>query len=317
MAELRQNPITGEWTIISCERAGRPYQFDKADDHSECPFCIANEQMIISEIARLGGEGDGWHVRAVPNKYPIVAPCDCHWLSQDFYLAFEDFGQHEVIIETPEHNQSLEKLEASWVTEVFEMYQNRIATLLALPQIQYVQIFKNNGRLGGASLPHPHSQVVALPHIPSYVQNEMAHMEDYHKAHQKCLLCDIIHKELTDGCRLVLENEQFVAFVPYAPRYAFEVCIAPKMHHAQYETTKHLDLLAQCFKQLLEKTSAALGEFSYNLLLHTLPKGGNTQANHWHMALIPRVSHHAGFELATGSTIHIQSPEKVAEKIRG
>ena len=316
MSQFRRDPVTGEWNIIAEERSNRPYHFNHNAEAEKCPFCVGNEKMTPNEVTRINDK-DGWSIRVVPNKFPAVCQKSTEIREEAFYSSCEGTGRHEVIIETPEHNVALHQLDTHGIYQVLTVYQHRFIELSQLEHIKYVQIFKNHGREGGASLPHSHSQVVALPFIPPRIELEIANAQKYFEETGSCVFCDIIAKELQDKKRIVYSNNHFIIAAAYAPRFAYEMLIIPRLHQEAFHNANEeiLHELADALKNLFNKMVAVLGEFPYNLVLHTDCYLSSSSTYHWHMELIPRNSHHAGFEIATGSCINTMSPEKAAENL--
>lgn len=313
MSQLRRDVLTGEWVIIAKERDGRPYHFDDKPHEQECPFCPGNEHMTPGETLRIE------NVRAVPNKFPAVCrnnePIKNGLL---FYTACEGTGCHEVIIETPQHDRALHELGQQDIYHVFCMYQKRFMQLSQEEKIAYVQVFKNHGRNGGASISHAHSQVVALPFIPPRLAKEMKGCEEYFNKTGRCVSCDVLKEELESQERMIYRNDSFAVSLAFAPRFAYETVFIPMVHQPDYSMVNEQTLwnLADAFEHTMYKMVRVLGEFPYNLVLHTAPYRSEATYYHWHLELIPRVSYHAGFEIATDTCINSICPEEAAERIR-
>ena len=180
-------------------------------------------------------------------------------------------------------------------------------------------IFKNFGSSAGATVEHTHSQIIALPMVPKTVLEELKGAEHYHQYRGRCVFCDMIAQEYQDKERIVVENTSFLAFCPYAPRYAFETWIIPKGHSADFadadeSTQAHL---AQILQDVLKKIKKVLGNPSYNYYLHTAPIGyANSVCYHWHIEIIPKLTRSVGFEWGTGLHIVPTFPQDAARYLR-
>ena len=202
---------------------------------------------------------------------------------------------------------------------VIGQYLGRFRQLSNDSRFKYVVIFKNFGSSAGATVEHPHSQIIALPMVPKTVLEELKGAEHYHQYRGRCVFCDMISQEYQDKERIVAENSSFLAFCPYAPRYAFETWIIPKGHsadfsHADESTQSHL---AQILQDILKRVKKVLGNPSYNYYLHTAPIGyANSACYHWHIEIIPKLTRSVGFEWGTGLHIVPTFPQDSARYLR-
>ena len=335
MAELRKDSITGRWVIISTDRGKRPTDFSpdvkENKGKQSCPFCVGNEALTPPEIFALrpGGSAKnspGWKVRVVPNKYPALGidfPLTKKGIG--FYDQMSGFGAHEVIIETTDHEKTIEDLSVEEIQDVITVCQDRIADLHKDVRFRYALLFKNEGPQAGASLSHPHSQLIATPITPKRVKEELAGAEAYFKQKERCIFCDMIAYEKEAGFRIVYENDHFLTYCPFASRFPFEMCLLPKHHELNfYESREHIRDLAQWLKVTMEKLDNALNHPQYNYVFHTAPnlfeRRGYWQTiredYHWHMEIMPRLTKVAGFEWGTGFYINPTSPEDAAKYLR-
>ncbi|RLE13424.1 galactose-1-phosphate uridylyltransferase [Candidatus Aerophobetes bacterium] len=328
MPELRKNPVSGEWVIISPERGKRKFDFTSKTEEKkilECSFCEGHEDETPSEVFSIRKKGTkpdspGWWIRVVPNKYPALSIGGKPDIEKNgIYLAMKGVGVHEVIIETPDHKKDLFNLENSYIAQVIRVYRDRLVKLAEKPFIKYVLIFKNQGREAGASSTHSHSQIIATPVIPGKIREELKKANRYYNSNKKCIFCDIISKELTLQRRVILENKLFLAFTPYASRFPFEICILPKNHDFVFQkiTRDESICLAQILKDVIGAMNKALSNPSYNYFFHIPPgKKGFLKYYHCHLEIIPRLTKLAGFELGTGFYINPVSPEEAAARLR-
>ena len=329
MPQLRRDPVGGRWVIVSTERAARPQDFARPVRKSEpgfCPFCEGNESRTPPEVLayRDGGDGantPGWTVRVVPNKYPALKVEGVleEQESGGIYHTMSGMGQHEVFIECPEHRVSLSELPTDRVTEVMRAYRERMLELKKDTRLVYALIFKNVGQAAGASLEHSHSQLICTPVVPKRVGEEMDRCEEYYQFHGKCLLCSAVQQELDAGERVVVDSDHFAVITPYASRFPFEMWVIPREHICHYESTpaEYLPELASVLREALCRLDVALESPPYNYVLHTTPFTiGDVDHFHWHMEIIPRVTHVAGFEWGTGFYINPVMPQEAAECLR-
>jgi len=332
MPELRKDPITQEWVIIATERARRPSDFthltiaepDKPEYSPTCPFCPGKELMTPPEILayRAGANANigDWWVRVVPNKFPALAiEGDLNKRGFGMYDMMNGVGAHEVIIETPKHNLDPAMMTNEQMAEVLWAYRERYLDLRKDPRFKYILIFRNHGKVAGASLEHPHSQLIATPMIPIDVQNEMQGGDTYFKFHDRCIWCDMVHQELGQATRVVSETDHFLAFEPFASKYPFETWLLPKAHQASFPamTRERVEEFAVLVRETLGRISRCLNSPPYNYAIHTAPcTGEDSEVFHWHMVIMPRLTIAAGFEMGTGIFINVTSPEDAARYLR-
>jgi UDPglucose--hexose-1-phosphate uridylyltransferase len=329
MPELRKDPVTGQWVIISTERRKRPSDFrlerPQVVRDAYCPFCEGREDLTPPEVfaVRPGGgpgNGPGWQVRVVPNKFPALQVEGALDREGDgMFDRMNGIGAHEVIIETPDHTRTLAAMSEEEIVRVLSVFRQRVRDLKQDVRFRYILLFKNHGGAAGATLEHPHSQLIALPIVPHFVREEIAGARHHFADKERCVFCDILHQELAVGSRLVLENADIVALAPYAPRFPFEAWLLPRRHGSRFEqaTQQEYESLARLLKALLTRVNRALDSPSYNLIVHTSPMSEETtEFYHWHLELMPRLAKVAGFEWGTGFYINPTSPEEAARVLR-
>ena len=330
MPELRRDVVSGRWVIIATERASRPTDFARgreplvAADRDRCPFCPGREDQTPPEIyaVRTAGprDGPGWRVRGVPNRYPALRiEGELQAEGGPLFERMDAVGAHEVIVETPEHDTHLGLLPGDQVVEVLRAYRERYVDLDQDPRFQYATLFRNHGRTAGASLAHPHSQLIALPVIPRRAEEELEVARRYFVEHARCLYCDVVSAELQRGERVVYENDVFLAYEPYASRFPFETWILPKFHQASFGRLEDEELqeLADALRATLYKLHAALDNPPYNFIVHSAPYVPLPEhLYHWHIEIMPRLTSVAGFEWGTGFYINVISPEQAAAFLR-
>ena len=328
MPELRKDPVVGRWVIIATERVRRPSDFAVPRyprKGGPCVFCAGHESETPPEILAYrdaDGEpdGPGWRVRVIPNKFPALRiEGDLERRGLGIYDLMNGVGAHEVIVESPDHERGLAALPASAVAEVLGAYRDRIEDLKGDDRFRSVLVFKNHGVEAGASLEHPHSQLIATPVVPLVVADELHFARSYHGYRERCLFCDILTQELEGRSRLVAEGEHVVAFAPFAARVPFETWLMPRRHAAAFEQSD-AELLADCggvLRTVLRKLDRAVGDPPFNLLLHSAPFGASDNPSyHWHFEIMPKLTGIAGFELGSGFTINPVPPEDAARMLR-
>jgi len=324
MPELRKDPVIGRWVIIATERAKRPSAYLQKSEQKKggfCPFCEGNEKHTPPEVLsyRPGGtkrDESGWWIRVVPNKFPALqVEGQPKRMGLGMYDKMNGIGAHEVVIETPDHETSIADLPVKQVEEVIWAYRDRSIDLRKDKRFQYILIFKNHGREAGATLDHPHSQLIALPIVPKRVQEELAGAEKYYQYKERCVFCDIVNQEMHDHVRVVAENDTFVSILPFASRFPFETWILPKEHECYFNDLQKngVNDLARILKTSLKKIKYTLNDPAYNFLIHTTPfETGASPYYHWHIEVIPKLTSVAGFEWGTGFYINPTPPEDAA-----
>lgn len=325
MPEIRQDPTTREWVIIATERAKRPHEFTSlssaADQASRsCVFCRGNESQTPPEVWRLEGNGQ-WRIRVVGNKFPALSSkaTATRYETPPFYRSMDGFGYHEVIIETPEHDQTLASMQEDELVDVLLTYRERYLALKADPRVKLVLIFKNYGERAGSSIAHPHSQVIATPIIPGHIRRKYEVAVQHYDDTGRCLYCEIVEAEDRHGQRVVYRSDQFLVFEPYASRFPFETWIAPSTHNASFGNTTNQELreLARVLGVTLRRLHRALDDPHFNLVIHTAPVEDELQAYFlWHVEITPRITTPAGFELGSGILVNPCVPEEAAEFLR-
>lgn len=330
MSEYRFDPFQNRWVIISEERSRRPSDFSQTEK-KQCPFCRGNESLAPPEIAAVRknpGSFTDWTVRVVPNKFPAVRLRTSSVTESSPagipYIRNKGEGFHEVIIETPVHEVNLDELPSSHIADILRIYGERIKKLSRAPGIKFILVFKNHGRSAGASLSHAHSQLIATRVIPEQIKGQLHSMKNYQRENDRCLLCDIVKKEIKQEKRLIFQEKGLAAFCPFASRFPYEIIITSEKHHAEFFSlsSAEYELLAGFLKTILKKIRRNLNNPDYNYVLHTLPYLKNGLENpekeyHWYLDLFPRLSSPAGFEWGSGLHINTVSPESAASRIRG
>jgi UDPglucose--hexose-1-phosphate uridylyltransferase len=330
MPELRKDPVVGRWVIISSERSRRPNDFngprpEMLNGGKPCPFCSGNEDKTPPEILAYRPPGNpphapGWLTRVVPNKYPALQiEGGLERRGEGLYDRMNGIGAHEVIIETANHDMELSDLPAEQIENVLWAFRDRVVDLKNDSRFRYILIFKNHGEAAGASLSHGHTQLIATPIIPKVVTEELDGALQHYRLKERCVFCDMIDQELRDGRRLVMENDYFVSFEPFAPRFPFETWLLPKNHVSAFEDSQRSEFasLARALKDTLQRINRALNRPHYNFLIHSAPcRDSRLDHYHWHIEIMPKLTKVAGFEWGTGFYINPTAPEEAAQYLR-
>lgn len=325
MPRLRKDPVSGRWVIINDDAAKLDFVCAPLKKSSKvCPFCPGNESQTPPTISAYGKkgrtQGNDWLVRVISNKFPALRIEGSHEkTSVGLYDRIGGFGAHEVIIESPEHDLEMSDMSLEQVERVIRCFRDRCLDLKQDPRIKYILIFKNYGPAAGASMEHPHSQLIGLPISPSRVLGEIRGSERHFELSEHCLFCDILKQDIRDQERLVVDADGYVALAPFAARFPFETWILPKEHKASFDQISEEGItgLAKTLKSTLKKLKHCLGDPPYNLMIHTLPlQAGGEKSFHWHIEIIPHLTQVAGFELGTGFYVNPTSPEAAAERMR-
>ena len=328
MPDLRKDPIVGRWVIISTERARRPSDFrtEAVVPHgASCVFCPGNEDKTPPEIL-VGRSPDsrpntsGWSFRVVANKFPALRiEGDLEPTGEGLYDRMNGVGAHEVVIESPDHGATLASMPPDAVADVLLAYRERVVDLKKDPRFEYVLVFKNHGEAAGASLEHPHSQLIATPTIPIMVTDELNGSAQYFEIKERCVWCDIVRQERQTRGRIILEANGFVALAPFAPRFPFETWILPTRHRSAFEEAGVDELrgLADILGEFLRRMERVLKAPPFNYMLHTAPlREGPLEHFHWHLEIIPKLTQVAGFEWGSGFFINPVPPEDAAAALR-
>jgi UDPglucose--hexose-1-phosphate uridylyltransferase len=324
--ELRQDLVTGDWVVIATGRAKKPEDFvlnrrilASEESNDNCPFCYPEETQQEKDILLYQTTDNQWSLRVFPNKFPAFSRGKIPKHKEEGpYFAMDGTGYHELIV-TRDHHRQIAHLDVVEVAEIIDAYQDRYMNLMNRKSVNYIEIFHNHGKEAGASISHPHSQLMAIPVISPYIQGELDGAENYYRSNKKCVYCTMVEWEREHKKRIVFENEDFLAFCPFSSRAAFEIWVLPKKHKPYFEriTDAEKVALAEALHIAIKKIYNALGDPAYNFYLHTSPCDGSDYPHyHWHIEILPRTSNWAGFELSTGIEISTIQPEVAAEYLR-
>ena len=327
MGELRKDYVLDRYVIISDKRGNRPYEFDKEqklnkiedknksndknnnnnNNNINCSFCPGNEHLTTKEIVRIEKNVNKenknmiWEMRVIPNKFPVIElKREAKIKKKDNLYFSSNYGVHEVVVETNNHNEQIVDYSAEHLFELLQLYKQRYETLQKIKNIKYVQIIKNHGKDAGASIKHAHSQIFAYGLIPTVIQQKEKACAN------ECVYCKIIAKEMKSE-RRCFENDNFAAFTPYASRFAYEIWVFSKKHKKSLQEFSDIELkdLALMMKLIFEKLKELNADFNFYF-----QQGVDNM--HFHIEFAPRINHFAGFELATDCVINTIFPEDAA-----
>ena len=332
MPELRRDPVTGRWVIISTERRKRPndFRFERPTvvGRELCPFCPGHEELTPPEVLAYRQNGGapnspGWDVRVVPNKFPALqVEGELDRGGDGMFDRMNGIGAHEVIIETPDHDKTFASMSELEIERVLSAFRERVQDLKQDHRLRYILVFKNQGARAGATLEHAHSQLIALPVVPDFVREEIEGARRHFAAKERCVFCDIVHQEMTAGVRVIQETADIIALAPYAPRFSFETWLLPRRHGSRFEEAPQheYESLARVLKSVLVRIDRALESPAYNLIIHSASfndaNHGGADAYHWHVEILPKLARTAGFEWGTGFYINPTSPEEATRVLR-
>jgi UDPglucose--hexose-1-phosphate uridylyltransferase len=327
--EIRRDPITDRSVVIDRAPFTRRDNFELEpvrleDPPALCPFCEGREADAGSEILawREGGPANvpGWSVRVVPNRHPLLrieGGMDVR--SQGLFETRDGLGAHEVIVETPLHDQPFHTLEADRLWRVLWAWRTRLQDLKRDSRFASVVIFKNHGRAAGARLDHAHSQLAAYPILPTALAEKVQSGKRHFDATGRCIFCDVVADELADGRRIICDQDAILAIAPFASRVPFETWLMPRVHEPRFEETADttLAMLAVAVRSVLAGIDWALERPAYNLVLHSAPLTGEADRTfHWHLEILPRVTRYSGLEWGSGMHRNPVAPEEAARVLR-
>lgn len=320
MSQLRLDPLKGRWSVISEERGERPFAFQSRrlpveSDPRPCPFCPEDDREDAPTL-ELGDESGPWQVRVVANLYPAfegTAPMAVTNLGPVFTQA-PGSGVHEVLLLGPEHQRSWADLDDHRSALVMQAVAARMTAHANLQGLRYSQAIVNAGREAGASLEHPHGQLMGIPFVPREITDELA---GFARFAGNCLLCTALDAEESAGNRVVYADDDVLVVCPYWSGTPFEMLVLPRCHgaHLSRASTSDLAAVGRALQRGLAALRASVGDVAYNVIFHSAPFRAAGDF-HWHAHVLPKVTTVAGFELGTGVVINVVAPEEAAAGLR-
>ena len=328
MPEIRQNIATKEWVIIASERAKRPEQFitnsrpvtaDQPVLDAHCPFCPGNEEGPEFEVLRVPTTGP-WQLRVLNNRYPAVErEGDPQRHSQGVERSIHAVGYHEVVVESRLHNTTPALQKDAEVAWTLLTLQKRAREMAHDSRIEHVLIFKNHGPGAGASIAHPHAQIIGLPIVPQNTRARMEEARRYFDDTGHCVHCHILAEESKAGTRIIAENVHHVALVPYAASTPFHVWLLPKRHRHSFNNVppEEIEAMAALLRLITGKLYVGLRDPDYNFMVRSAPvHEPGRDYTHWYLTVVPRLNTTAGFEIGSGMRINAALPEECAAFLR-
>ena len=326
MPELREDPLSGDWIILSPGRAKRPQMLDRAAKQKRvstpkksCPFEDL-EKSGNGTIFAAWPNKKAWKIAVVPNKYPALVHgegCAVD-LAAGMYEAKTGVGTHELVI-TRDHGKSFVDLAKKNAAQVLRIFQDRYRAANDGCNV-YAVAFLNYGPSVGASIGHPHYQIIAVPFVPPHVARSLRGAEAYYKKSRQCLRCKILHEEIAYKKRVVAENRYAVAIAPYASKRPFEVSVIPREHFSRFEETPEAVIrgVAEIMQEVLKKLRKYAGDPDLNFFIHSAPFNKEAHPyHHWHAEILPSLSYLGGLEWATGIYINVVDPDQAVSILKG
>ena len=322
MSQLRLNPLTGRWVTVAVERAARPGELIsrqlpvEADPSRRCPFCPGNEEATPPALETYGPGGD-WLVRVVPNLFPAFEGNETLRVQNlgPVFTQASASGVHEVLVFSPDHKGSWADLDDKHAGLAMAAIRDRMEDHARRSTVRYTQAIVNAGREAGASLEHPHGQLLGIPFVPGEIAEEEA---GFRRFEGSCLLCTVLEAEILAEHRVVLEDERVVVVCPFWSGAPYEMLVIPRTHEVHLENTAPQDVVAvgRAIRDALRLLRSHVGDTAYNIVFHTAPHH-HEGPFHWHVHIVPRLTSLAGFEQGTGVMINIVAPELAARHLTG
>jgi UDPglucose--hexose-1-phosphate uridylyltransferase len=321
MSQLRLNPLNGRWVTVVAERAERPTDFAprapevEGDPSRECPFCPGQEESTPPALETYGRDGR-WVVRIVPNRYPAFYGDDPLAVRNlgPVHVQAAASGIHEVLVFSPEHEASWADLDDRDAGLVMAALRDRVEEHARVPNVRYTQAIVNRGREAGASLAHPHGQLLGMPFVPGEILDEE---RAFGRFEGGCILCATVEVEVADGSRVVYDDDEVVIVCPFWAGSPYEMLVIPRAHEAHLQDSAPAGLAAagRAVRDVLHALRELLGDVAYALVFHTAPHR-HSGPFHWHAHIWPKLVSIAGFERGTGVMINIVPPELSAQELR-
>ena len=336
ISELRFDLVSKDWVVIAPGRGRRPETFVRKEEAvveqaiTACPFCDLTEQATavlvkiqnsrnIQVVSNQALTQLDWQIVVIPNKYPAFGLADdLNERAVGPYQVSDGVGFHEVVIYR-DHIKPLTDFSVGELKSVISVMRQRYLELMDQKFVNYISVFHNQGQEAGASVSHPHSQIIAIPVIDPDLRRSLEGSQRYFNLNHHCVHCAMMKWDLENGERIVFENDQFVVLVPFASRVSFEMRIYPRQHKSYFEriTDNEIMPLAEALQQSLSRLAKKLNYPAYNFFIHTSPCDGHDYDHyHWHVEILPKTSTWAGFELGTGIEILTIAPEQAAGFLR-
>jgi UDPglucose--hexose-1-phosphate uridylyltransferase len=312
------NPLTGRWVTVATGRASRPDEFVsdrlpvETDPARPCPFCPGHEEELPPALETYSESGE-WLLRVVPNRYPAFEGTGSMLVDHvgPLWAKAAATGIHEVMVFSPSHDDTWADLDDDQIRLVMSALRDRLDEHAHSSGVRYSQAIVNQGRDAGASIAHPHGQLLGIPFVPGEIAEEI---NGFHRFSGHCLLCATIEAERSVGHRVVIDNDSVMVVAPWWSAMPFELLVIPTAHEGHMRKAMPDDLggVGLGIRDALRRLREVVGETSYNIVVHTLPHHADDPF-HWHVHVLPRLHSAGGFERGTGVPINIVSPEDVCD----
>lgn len=321
MSQLRQDPVSGDWVIIAPDRTSRPHEFNSENEprkifpKEDCPFedLHASGNNPIALYPKNSGED--WQIAVIPNKFPILSfspTCPVN-INYGPYKVLDGRGRHELII-TRDHDLNFAHLPGEEAFKLFKVFGEEYSRMFQDPCVEYVSLFAAWGPKAGASIYHPHYQMLAFPILPPEIKRSLEGSKRFHAETGKCIHCWLLEFEKREAKRIIFENEMAIALAPYASRQPFEIRIYPKIHVPDFKSADAglLKGLSAALQKTLLLLKEKLRDPDYNFFIHTAPRRGAPHY-HFHLEVLPKSSIFGGLEWGTGVIVNSVDPDSIPE----
>ena len=323
-SELRQDPVFGDW-ILSAPLRGIRHKFEGRAkfvlSKNKCPFDNLVKFGNFSPVLVYDNDNkNDWFLQVIPNKYPAVSHEKCGLISErGLYKSQVGSGFHELVI-LKDHDRYLGQYSLEEMKKILKAYQDRYLSLSKEKCVEYISIFHNYGKEAGSTVPHLHSQILALPIIPPDVNHSIEGSRQFFHKHNKCIHCEMLKQEIKEKERIVYENQSAVVFAPFASKVNFETRIFPKKHSAYFEKSSDNELasFADAMRFIFSSIYNNLKDPAFNFFIHTAPtiRKNDYSHYHWHMEILPKFGITGSFELGTGLSVISVVPEDGAKILK-
>lgn len=321
MAELRRDPLLGDWVVVGFEKT-------KTNIAGVCPFCPGNEAMTPPAIREMHDRRGSWTVRCFPAANPVLQIEAAENKRADgLYDKMGTLGADELIVESSSHTKTVSAFSPEEMLQVIDMYADRMVDLKKDSRFRHVQVFKNHGELAGSYIFHPHSHVLATSIIPQQISIELINSRTHYLQKERCLLCDIVSQETRQNKRVVSITDHFLVIVPFASRLSFETWIIPRRHSPSFEHGLNDAIkkdLADVYLDTMKRIEKVTG--AYSMVIHSCPNPrpeGTYEEDqllqdffHWHIEILPRDFSSSKFKRQDQFHVSSISPEEAANLLK-
>jgi UDPglucose--hexose-1-phosphate uridylyltransferase len=327
-SELRRGHMDKRWVLIASGRAERPQDYV---DHASPkvrrdPFSPENirKEDIVDVIPNNDGTTYGtpstWKAMAIKNLYPFVGKGG-GGKPRDTGHVRDGFGVHEIVIHSPDPDQDFDSFTPEQTQAVLELYLKRYNHISHMSHIKHVQIFTNRGKDAGASVVHPHTQIVALPVVPPYIEGLVKAAAEHYDRSRGKLGEDEVQREIHDASRVIYENSKFLVYCPFAPYADYHIRIMPKQAGSHFHeiTQEQLEHLARILNLVSRRLNRIAGVPPYNAYIRTAPVDvteKELRGFRWHIDILPHLAIPGGLEISTGIIVVTVFPEDAAHALR-